>query len=428
MTIDSLKRKIKTEGIGGSLLYYISRLLSKIELQIVGRMTARYGKLHKNYIVLKNRTMQDMTDNPKAFFEYLIQNGYNENYEIIWMVSEKKKFRNLRYKNVKFVTAETKYGWSSPLAYYYGAVAGFFFYTNNTAYLNLYHCKGQITVNLWHGCGYKDVAKEGHEPPAGKSMMHFDYALVPGPVFVDTKSRYWKTDKNKILPLGYPRYDWMLHPSLNRQELFKKLLGSVPEKAVIWMPTFRKSDVLVSAENGIELPFQLPALKNEKELQELDAELQKQNVVLLIKKHPLQSGWNLKEQDYTSIRYITEEKLEETSVQLYELVGSCDALISDYSSIAVDYMLLDRPIGYVLTDLDRYKETRGFVFDDPLKYMPGEKIYDLNGLKKFIRQAARGEDDFGEQRRKLLPQMHTMPVKKSYCQELAGYLELEKNS
>ena len=190
MTKDSLKRKIKEEGLAGSVLYYLGRFCSKAELAMVGKWFGNHGKLRQNCIVLKNRTMQDMTDNPRAFYEYLIQNKINENYQIIWMVSDKKKCKKLKCKNVKFVTAENKYGWSSPLSYYYGAVAGFFFYTNNTAYLNFYHFKGKTTVKMWHGCGYKDAAKD-KKPPEGKSMMHFDHAMVPGPVFVETKSRYW---------------------------------------------------------------------------------------------------------------------------------------------------------------------------------------------------------------------------------------------
>ena len=63
-------------------------------------------------------------------------------------------------------------------------------------------------------------------------------------------------------------------------------------------------------------------------------------------KHPLQSGWSLDEGAYTNIRYVTEEMLQKSGIQLYELVGLMDGLISDYSSIAVDYMLLDRPLGY----------------------------------------------------------------------------------
>ena len=61
--------------------------------------------------------MQDMTDNPRAFYEYLIQNKINENYQIIWMVSDKKKCEKLKCKNVKFVTAENKYGWSRPSSF-----------------------------------------------------------------------------------------------------------------------------------------------------------------------------------------------------------------------------------------------------------------------------------------------------------------------
>ena len=90
MTKDSLKRKIKEEGLAGSVLYYLGRFCSKAELAHGGKMVGNHGKLRQNCIVLKNRTMQDMTDNPRAFYEYLIQNKINENYQIIWMVSDKK--------------------------------------------------------------------------------------------------------------------------------------------------------------------------------------------------------------------------------------------------------------------------------------------------------------------------------------------------
>ncbi len=57
--------------------------------------------------------MQVMTDNPRAFYEYLIQNKINENHQIIgWFPI--RKCEKLKYKNVKLETAENKYGWSSP--------------------------------------------------------------------------------------------------------------------------------------------------------------------------------------------------------------------------------------------------------------------------------------------------------------------------
>lgn len=127
MTKDSLKKKLKEEGLIRSGLYYLGRFFSKAELAVVGKWFGRHGRLRPDCIVLKNRTMQDMTDNPRAFYEYLLQKKINEKYQIIWMVSDKKKCRRQKEKNVKFVTAENKYGWSSPLAYTTGQWQAFSF-------------------------------------------------------------------------------------------------------------------------------------------------------------------------------------------------------------------------------------------------------------------------------------------------------------
>ena len=46
----------------------------------------------------------------------------------------------------------------------------------------------------------------------------------------------------------------------------------------------------------------------------------------------------------------------------YEILPACDVLITDYSSIAYDFLLLDRPIVYFVPDLDRYVEHRNVYF------------------------------------------------------------------
>lgn len=125
------------------------------------------------------------------------------------------------------------------------------------------------------------------------------------------------------------------------------------------------------------------------------------------------------EGECTNIRYVTEELLDRAGVLLYELVGVCDGLLSDYSSIAVDYMLLDRPLGFVLTDFEKYREARGFVFENPLAYMPGEKIYDAKGLAAFFTHVSEGEDPFREERKALMPEMHSRH--ENYCKDIAEY-------
>lgn len=426
MTKDSLKRLIKEKGLLESCLYYAGRLCSKIEEPVIGKWLKKHGRVCETRLVFKNREMQDMTDNARAFFEYLLENGYNEKYQIVWLVSRKKKFRHLKYKNVKFVTAENRYGWNSCRAYYYANTAKYFLYTNNTANLNRYHCGGQVIVNLWHGCGYKGAALENKNIPRSETMGWFDYAIVPGPVFVETKSEYWQCPKEKILPLGYPRYDWMLDASNNKKEILDKLFGWKEEKTktVIWMPTFRKSDLLGYAESEIELPYELPAVNCAEDMKLLDKHCKEHGILLIIKKHPLQLGWSGEKQSFTNIRYVTEKELEESQIQLYRLVSVCDAMISDYSSIAVDFVLLDRPLGFVLTDYEMYKEKRGFVFEDPLSYMPGEKIYNFDELKEFLEHVGNGTDLFAQERKRLLPEMHNQT--EHYCARIAEYLNIKK--
>lgn len=419
MKIKAIKKTIKERGLWEAILYYACRFLSKSSMRILGKYTSS-RPVKPNRIVFKNREMQDFTDNARALFEYLVENGYNEKYEIIYMVSQKKHFRKNSIPHVRFVTAESPRSFTSPLAYYYGATAHYFFYTNHSADLNRYHGRGQVTVNLWHGCGYKGTVRNNRDVPHSDTMAAFDYAIVPGPVFVRTKAAYWGCEEKKLLPLGYPRYDWMLDPANNKRAFLKRLFGWEEDtKTVIWMPTFRKSSLEGYGENSISLPYDLPALEGEEEMGLLDEHLRRLKLLLIVKKHPMQVGWSEKRAAYTNIRYVTDELLREKDVLLYRLVGICDALISDYSSIAVDYLLLDRPLAFVLTDYQRYQDTRGFVFENPLDYMPGEKVFTFRQLLEFFTHVKEGQDLFREERRRLLPVMHNQSER--YCRRLAEY-------
>lgn len=417
MNRKAIIQKFREEGILNGAGYYLGRLLSEIEMRTIGPVTARFASVCPTRIVLKNRMMMDYSDNTRALYEYLVKNGYTEKYQIIWVVSEKKRFRNYKQKNVRFVTAENRYGWNSPLAYYYGATAKYFFFTHYNADLNRFHCPGQITVNLWHGCGYKGAGIQKKELFRSTASDRFDYALVPGPLFAEAKKDFWHCPVEKILPLGYPRYDWMMNPGKSRKEIMTLLFQWEGRgKTVIWLPTFRQSKIIAYQEGEIEFSCSLPGIESEEELKQLNEELKKREMLLIIKKHPLQSVWN-RSRDDSNIRFLSEEKLDRADIRLYQLLGVCDALLTDYSSAAVDFMLLDRPIGFVLSDYAQYKEKRGFVFEDPLQYMPGEKLYDYKDIAAFLGHVAEEKDLFREERRGLMPAMHQ--VTDCYCRRIA---------
>ena len=59
-----------------------------------------------------------------------------------------------------------------------------------------------------------------------------------------------------------------------------------------------------------------------------------------------------------------------------------DVLVTDYSSIWIDYLLLDRPIIYIPYDLEEYLRTKG-LFLEFEKNTPGFKA---NNYKEFVSQ------------------------------------------
>ncbi len=123
--------------------------------------------------------------------------------------------------------------------------------------------------------------------------------------------------------MGYPRYDWMLDPGNDRKEILERLGFHVePDtKVVVWMPTFRKSVLTGYGENEISLPYQLPGIEAPAQMAQLDRHCGKEKILLLVKKHPLQTGWE-QENCYKNIRYVTDEMFATADVVLYRLLGS----------------------------------------------------------------------------------------------------------
>ena len=86
---------------------------------------------------------------------------------------------------------------------------------------------------------------------------------------------------------------------------------------------------------------------------------------------------------------------------MYKFIGMTDALISDYSSVAVDYLIVNHPMAFTLDDFEEYRSQRGFVFDDPRVYMPGHHLYSFQDLKGVITDVAVGKDDYQRKREQM---------------------------
>lgn len=383
--------------------------IAKAWYKFIGRPTIKIlkkmiNKGNDHYIVMESRP--DFTDNARALYDYMIEKNYNKKYHIIWLVDSPEFYKEYRCKNVKFVRKFGKYHRSRTVAaYYYTLKSKYVIFTHACRWVEKKN-KNQMYLNLWHGCGYKAAREE-----EGMTNV-FDYCLVPGDVFVETKKQFFCCGADKILALGYPRYN-LLKKNNPKAKEFLNQLNPNAVKNILWMPTFRDSEQLLHYEDPIPAIIGFPLMRTVYDFQKLDELSRAAKVNLIIKWHRNSSHCNGEKVNYTNVFYLDNDDLAENNLQLYELIGETDALITDFSSVAIDYLLLDKSIGFTMDDYDDYERTRGFVFEDAKKYMPGTYMYNLEDLGRFLHDIAEGKDEFKAKRDAIMPETHNQT--EDYC-------------
>lgn len=105
---------------------------------------------------------------------------------------------------------------------------------------------------------------------------------------------------------------------------------------------------------------------------------------------------DLKIKSVSNIRVLTGNDVKKLTVDNYRLMKDCDALISDYSSAAYDFLQCNKSIAYDFSDIQDYK--LGLSVDNPEDYMAGHYIKNTNDMISFISDILNDIDRFYEKR------------------------------
>lgn len=309
-------------------------------------------------------------DNVRAFYDYLMDNKFNEKYRIIVSVNDFQKFEQNAPENVSFIGNVKGIKWfiKSKYAFYcFGKYP-------------IKPSKNQTVVNLWHGTPLKRIGnlEQGCDKV---DYNYFSFVVASANLYVPIMAEIFGCDERNVEVFGNPRNDEMFCEN-------KKIDSSIRQnysRVIVWLPTYReyKDD------------FVVPIL-NDRHMIELNNLLEHKNIKLVIKLHPLQKTDKFKK--FSNIEFITESDISDRGMTVYGLLRNADGLITDYSSVYFDYLLLDRPIGFAIEDINDYSDKRGFIFDNPKEYMPGMEIHDLEDIKKFIMDIYNEKDLYKENR------------------------------
>lgn len=377
--------------------YHFQRLYSRLKIQ--KKIIFRSG--NNRYI-----PGWDYTDNAKALFDYMLEKGYNQDYKMIWLVHDPKEYPEInRIHNVTAIS----YNWVKSgnlikkLRYFYHLCTAKYLFFTDAMYWVRFCREEQIRVNLWHGNGFKE-----HKNKNFASVdKFFDYTTVSGPLYIDIHTRFFECSRDKVFDTGLAKEDLLFE---SPEKGLHEILG-IPKagKYVFWMPTFRLTipELHSLMEYEIQSETGLPVLTKMEFVEELNALLAEWDMFLVIKLHPVQESSAIRSLDLSNIKVVTHMDVAKTGFQINTLLSCADALISDYSSVAVDYMLRDKPLAFVLEDEELYKENRGFMFDNLHDYLPGTELYNFEDMKSFLLDIAQDMDPSEEKRHKLFPLMHS---------------------
>lgn len=383
-------------------LYYI---VHKVIEDVFIRFICIFYRVDNHQIIL--RSFPDYADNGQALAEYLVDNGYTKKYRVYYDVSDLSKFRN--YSNdLKFISFETELGlyrfrWLKVVY-----TAKYLMFTHRPIIIKKHARKEQVLINLFHGNGYKDRSAQ-----QGSCRAHYDYSIVSGNLFVKPMAYFWNIEESRVFPIGFPRYKWLVVRDNSAATFLNSYKQSANSKVVMWMPTFRVDKRGIHNESTIN---QFPLIESLDDWMGLDKLCYNHNIILLVKLHPFQKNYAIPFGSFANIKEIANEDFERACVPMYKLLALTDALISDYSSVAIDYLLVDHPIAFALQDFDAYKDARGFVFEDPRVYMPGHHLYSFDDLKRFLKDVSIGNDPYQMERKKM--RAYAVCQSDDYCKGL----------
>ena len=248
--------------------------------------------------------------------------------------------------------------------------------------------KGQFYLQTWHGDrGFKKIIHDDKSRFYVTRENKICDAMISGSRYADEVIRSAFKYKGKILDFGLPRNDLLVLDQCNAFGLEKNDIFCDNSRLLIYAPTYR--DV-----HKLKNPF-----LEEKFI----------NNLLDILQIVTSNKWNIIIKLHQSDRsFVTEYNSERVKIITNEyptdkLLKLSDFLITDYSSIAGDYILLQKPICLFIYDYSEYQNIeRSLYFDikkSPYVYAetPDEllKVLDDNFFSKSSSNIKKIHDFYG---------------------------------
>ena len=339
------------------------------------------------------------SDNSRYLFERFID-VYSEEFEIVWVTPSRKLLDDVgveeRIRN-RIVYQYSAKGIRSLLR-----AKTIFFCWGSSDLPGTDFSKRTIVIQLWHGIPIKRIGicskqlSKGQMDSAARAYRKFTYWICSSKIERNSVALCTGLPIDNVKVTGYPRNDYLIE---HKNSMDSKMLTRFPflEKTVIlYAPTYRSNGKLEF------FPF------DDFKIEEMRAFLEKRDAYLILRTHHVDDvvaarSLVLDCRSFGSDRIITLNRDSVRDVQ--EILPYVDILISDYSGIWVDFLLLDRPIVFVPYDLATYENNDGLLYD--YNYVtPGPKVSQFSELLRDINSYCSDSSKDSDKRNRIKRMFH----------------------
>jgi len=349
----------------------------------------------KNLVVFIGQNGGNLTGNVKYLF-FHIYKLRQENVELCFFTGKKEVYEELKQNNIPVLFHTSIWSLFKLLQ------ANVVVVDSNMSQGKYYLAFCSYIVQLWHGIGFKRIAEDNiNEIKAIKSMMlkkfykklHFyprhDLLVSTSPFY--TENVFAPALRHRqVLEAGYPRNDVMFREPDEFDMLGAdatciarvEQLRDKGYKIIVWAPTFRDSGGGLLEDNALDVEKMVAFTKQYK-------------LAIIFKFHPSNRGNKQLEGMDTIIQY-------DRHKDIYPLFRLADMMITDYSSIYMDYLLLNKPVLFFAYDYQKYVERDRDIQFDYNWITPGHKCYTQDELHAEIVQIINGNDRYKEHRNEIL--------------------------
>ncbi len=301
--------------------------------------------------------------------------GSVPNANISELFKELENIENFEYYNVERKNSKRTLDFLSFKGFWKILRAKYVFVTHGPGdILYAFYSPRKIVTYVGHGMPLKSFVFTNPHMKFKERLLHrlevptYNYVVASSEWDRESLKKCFRKTNDEVIITGLPRNDILIRSNKTEKK-----------KIILYAPTYR-DDKSFSLFPYADMDFT-----------DLDDTLEELGAILYLRLH-FNDKNKLNLDDFKNIKFL--DHIEIPEIQDY--LPNVDVLISDYSSIYLDYLLLNRPLIFLCYDLEEYTKMRGFLYEYD-SVTPGYKPNSYKELKVAIHDSL-FKDDFRAER------------------------------